>query len=820
MQSLPKYVSLRLAQLSTSLLSLAGSSIIAFMILKREDKLSSPHRRIVFGLSIADAIHVFALFTGPFLTPADTQGAYWAFGNDRTCDINGFFLVLGGSAVPMYTFMLCLYFLFKVKRNMTDDEFYKKVEKKMHIGIIAYNLILSITLVATKQIESDVGRGFCSYLPPPPSICDHNADGIMSCARGLQSKLLGLFAFYIPTMACFIGIFASMVSLCFVVYSQERRNGSYRPSERSQNSSLRHSRNTNSSLVSSHFGTDINRSNSQYIEEDDTERLKTGKLRRLSFGALRNKASQDKIVLDRTHRQSSVPNETPSLHTSRAESMRRVHRRVSFQESRTSLEATSEGSRPKRRVSFADVSQSIRETLSSLREEGTEDQGPLANYVSRGERKSRARRKETAKQAMLYVAVFFITYGWPLTYEWTYMNFPFAANILFYLFYPLGGFFNILVYTRQRVATVRKRNSCSWIKGVWEVAKAGGDVPHYSRSRNRNHRARHRASGVTRRGSTTQNQLSGNRGVSNDTERADNLIPRRINPTTDRGSRRNTLPPLHFGNGRSLNSIQGDNNSLHRYPIGLPSKKCVGKVETDCTKQLDIKMPHISIEKDDSDSICSEDIDAAVAKISVAFGLARNPRDVNTNEESECSTPYQSSAQDPESNFSVGDMDDLNNDIADLGASSPVLCEQEHEQYEDDDPKQSTVHNPEAINISADDGETLDTDIHEIEYNPPTLDALRSYDARQECEQREDYVLHQREFYGPEAIKLMGDTDDMECVVEQDCTVKTLEILRDDDLELENQQNEEAESIQRSEQDDLEDQNPCINYADNLENAV
>jgi hypothetical protein len=543
----------------------------------------------------------------------------------------------------------------------------------------------------------------------------------------------------------------------------------------------------------------------------------------LSFGALRNKASQDKIVLDRTHPQSSAPNETPSLHASRAE-MRRVHRRVSFQESRTSLEATSEGSRPKRRVSFADVSQSIRETLSSLREEGTEDQGPLANYVSRGERKSRARRKETAKQAMLYVAVFFITYGWPLTYEWTYMNFPFAANILFYLFYPLGGFFNILVYTRQRVATVRKRNSCSWIKGVWEVAKAGGDVPHYSRSRNRNHRARHRASGVTRRGSTTQTQLSGNRGVSNNTERADNLIPRRNNPTTDRGSRRNTLPPLHFGNGRSLNSIQGDNNSLHRYPIGLPSNNRVGKVETDCTKQLDLKMPHNSIEKDDSDSICSEDIDAAVAKISVAFGLGRNPHDAKSNEESECSAPYQRSAQDPESNFSVGDMDDLNNDIADLEASSLVLCdnamEQEDEQYEHGDPKQSTDCNPEAINISADVAENLDTDIHEVEYNPPTLDALQSYDVLQECDQREDYVLHQREFYGPEAIKFIGDTDDVECVVDQDCTVRTLEVLRDDDLEVENEQNEEAESIQRSEQDDLEDQNPCITYADNLENAV
>ncbi len=46
------------------------------------------------------------------------------------------------------------------------------------------------------------------------------------------------------------------------------------------------------------------------------------------------------------------------------------------------------------------------------------------------------------------------------------------------LLYPLGGFFNILVYTRPNVASfLRKCPECSWLEAFWLVLKAGGEIP-------------------------------------------------------------------------------------------------------------------------------------------------------------------------------------------------------------------------------------------------------------------------------------------------------------------------------------------------------
>ena len=46
------------------------------------------------------------------------------------------------------------------------------------------------------------------------------------------------------------------------------------------------------------------------------------------------------------------------------------------------------------------------------------------------------------------------------------------------MFYPLGGLFNLLVFTRPSVWILRRRHSYSWLKAFVLVIKAGGEVPH------------------------------------------------------------------------------------------------------------------------------------------------------------------------------------------------------------------------------------------------------------------------------------------------------------------------------------------------------
>ena len=128
-------------QVSTSSISCIASSAIAIMIKRSPRGLSTPYRRIIFGLSISDILQSFALLTGPFASPKGITLSPWAIGNTRLCEANAFFMIFGTSAVPMYTCALCLYYLCKLKMNMTDEAFTLKVERKLHVGIIAWNLI-------------------------------------------------------------------------------------------------------------------------------------------------------------------------------------------------------------------------------------------------------------------------------------------------------------------------------------------------------------------------------------------------------------------------------------------------------------------------------------------------------------------------------------------------------------------------------------------------------------------------------------------------------------------------------------------------------
>ena len=90
-------------------------------------------------------------------------------------------------------------------------------------------------------------------------------------------------------------------------------------------------------------------------------------------------------------------------------------------------------------------------------------------------------RRETMVQACWYCLAYAVTFGslWPLVVIYVLGNVP-TDPMLFVtsLFYPLGGLFNILVFTRPAVATLRRRDpQIWWLKAFWLVFKAGGQVP-------------------------------------------------------------------------------------------------------------------------------------------------------------------------------------------------------------------------------------------------------------------------------------------------------------------------------------------------------
>jgi hypothetical protein len=152
-------------------LSTCSSLVMAIMISRSHGGLSTPYRRIIFGLSISDIIQSISVILGPFLVPNDEVNdstaaeSSWAIGNVHTCDFQGFIQTFGAAATCMYTLFLCLYYYCKLKRNMNDATFTKKIEKKMHCLIVLFNLAVCLSALATKTFNQlPGGAGSCQIM--------------------------------------------------------------------------------------------------------------------------------------------------------------------------------------------------------------------------------------------------------------------------------------------------------------------------------------------------------------------------------------------------------------------------------------------------------------------------------------------------------------------------------------------------------------------------------------------------------------------------------------------------------------------------------
>ena len=95
--------------------------------------------------------------------------------------------------------------------------------------------------------------------------------------------------------------------------------------------------------------------------------------------------------------------------------------------------------------------------------------------------KTQQLKRETMTQSTLYIVSFLASCAWAYLYGFLAtlgFKIPFVICLLFSIFYPLGGVFNILVYTRPKVKLVRRKHkSISWSRAFFEVIRAGVEVP-------------------------------------------------------------------------------------------------------------------------------------------------------------------------------------------------------------------------------------------------------------------------------------------------------------------------------------------------------
>lgn len=200
-------------QIITGSISCLASLILAISIqcsIKRSR--STPYRRLVYGLCLSDILQSLAVITGPFATPTGTPGGLWSRGTVATCNLNGFMLSAGFTAVTMYFLSLSIYYICRLQRKMSNGRFRIRLEGKIHRFIWIWHLVLNISLALSHNFNAKWGGGLC-FVTEYPQFCDVAPEKYGECQRGRHAKLLLTIFIFVPWCVCLFGIVYCMLRL-------------------------------------------------------------------------------------------------------------------------------------------------------------------------------------------------------------------------------------------------------------------------------------------------------------------------------------------------------------------------------------------------------------------------------------------------------------------------------------------------------------------------------------------------------------------------------------------------------------------------------
>ena len=404
-------------QVFCSVMSFISSSLIACTVAwPSNGGFSTPFRRIIFGLSFFSILQSIALISGPWMIPRSVGAAehdFWGIGNKATCQANGFVFTVGSTGTGLYMCLLCLYYLAKLKWKMSDKTFWHKYEKKLHLFIITYRIAVGVAALRLDTLYPGAGATTCSFSLTPYG-CRHEPELVGECTNNRSTVNAFLF-FDIMLSVVLLFAFTAATMIRLILHAD------FLMKLNAEDSSSRH-----------HFGIDI-----------DTE-----------LDSTRNPKTVDEISespSDAKKENQSIGNGT--LRESQSTGMANTLTQHSLEQDNDSK--TGKLERQARAQAASDL--------------------------------SRLYFNETMLQAKLYVGCFFLTYI-PVVLiliaiiasNTSSRDNSFIVTVLTFFvvfFFPLGGFLNILVYSRPNVARLRRLHpEISRLKAFWMVFRAGGGV--------------------------------------------------------------------------------------------------------------------------------------------------------------------------------------------------------------------------------------------------------------------------------------------------------------------------------------------------------
>eukprot|EP00554_Chaetoceros_debilis_P013734 CAMPEP_0194127428 /NCGR_PEP_ID=MMETSP0150-20130528/60513_1 /TAXON_ID=122233 /ORGANISM="Chaetoceros debilis, Strain MM31A-1" /LENGTH=777 /DNA_ID=CAMNT_0038821349 /DNA_START=57 /DNA_END=2391 /DNA_ORIENTATION=- len=398
---------------------LASLGIVVMVSRKTNGGLSSPYRRIIFGMSISDMISSFSFVIGPWAIPASTDNSF-GIGNDATCRMDGFLLTMGSAAVPLYSCLLCFYYVCKLRFRMANENFEGRFEWKCHTIIFLYTVTVAVVAVGLNIIGANTDNAYCLCSSIPRG-CMWHPEIVGECedvARNRYVIHMFFLLLIIQPASCFIFICICMGMLYCYAISWER--------------------------VISNELPDPKMSTSEHGQPKEAE----GNLSH-------NSSSQNENLHD----------------LSRAE-MSQSSCQVLGCRCEYGDENNGEKSIEQKQEIFHDNTSDdpYKNTLRSKNKSTDHVQKLSQLFVG-----------QTKTMLVSYISVFMLLYM-PVTIGLITRlitgKFPSLLEILVY-FYPLGGLFNIFIYTRPQVVNLRRINGgeMSRFHAFLLVLGAGGEAP-------------------------------------------------------------------------------------------------------------------------------------------------------------------------------------------------------------------------------------------------------------------------------------------------------------------------------------------------------
>ena len=179
----------------------------------RLKKKTSPYRRIIFLISFCDIFYSLAYITGPVMAQKTNPQALWGVSDSNAaCILNGFFYSTGLNTSQLYYAALCYFYYCKISKKMTDEQFTRRYEKKIHITIAVICLARACLSFAANTYNTYRTGTFCAIANTPAG-CNQQPEIYGEC----DPKVKGYTSYF-----SYFSLLVSAYSIVVMLYSMIR----------------------------------------------------------------------------------------------------------------------------------------------------------------------------------------------------------------------------------------------------------------------------------------------------------------------------------------------------------------------------------------------------------------------------------------------------------------------------------------------------------------------------------------------------------------------------------------------------------------------